>query len=138
MNNLFEQLAEITKPEDFPDYRYEYPELSQEGQKVTQDIVNRFSDQLKKSLNDILFEFTCNLGREIISEDSWLNLREKTRDALKGYPMKGEFERHDWVAMRAKILEENRDQIVSGIITDQEKEISRLNKAISYLQENRF
>lgn len=138
MNDLFETLAEATKPdapvENLSDYKYTYPELSENGKKVTEDIIRRFSEQLLGILSKTIGEFTCNIGNEITVDDSWINVREKVRDALMGYPVEGEYQGYEWKNIRAKILEENREQIMNDILKDKEKEIEALKESIRYLQ----
>ncbi len=124
-------------------YKHHYPELSEEGIEKTQQIINTFRKQLEDIVNDTLVKFTCNIGAEITSDDSWIDLRQKMTDALCGY---GEEERKQkqsgtylgqwWVKIRAKILEENRDAIINDIILDKEAEIANLKSQIISLQRN--
>lgn len=123
--------------EALEDYKYIYPELSEEGQKKTQEIVDRFAKRLHDVFNQVMYEFTCNIGNEITSEDSWLDIRQKTKDALAGYPAERGYSGVNWIEVRKKILEENRDAIINDIIIDKEEEIARLNGVIDQINQYR-
>jgi len=138
VENIFESIAEATKP-DSSDFLYVYPELTEKGKEVTQNIIDKFSKQLIEIFNDTIYSFTQNISEEITDDDSWISIRNKTRDALCGYPVSGSLSATNWVQIRKKILEENRDQIINDIISDKEDEIKRLNDTIIYLREhNRY
>jgi hypothetical protein len=123
-------------------YLYGYPELSKEGQERTQVIINKFAEQLKELMDNTVSDFTQNLALEIVDDDSWVDIRQKTLEALCGY---SESERRNkaggtylgqwWTQIRSKILSENRDAIITDIILDKEKEIGDLKQQIYYLQE---
>jgi len=125
-------------------YENHYPELSKEGQERTQLIIDKFGKQLWEMMNNSVSEFTQNLAIEIVNDDSWVDVRQKTLEALCGY---GEAERRNkaggtylgqwWVQIRAKILEENREAIISDIILDKEHEIKLLKERIEQLQKDR-
>lgn len=125
-------------------YNHGYPELSKEGQERTQEIIDRFKHELTELTNRTFSDFTRNLGAEIVDDDAWVDIRQKTLDALCGY---SEAERRNkqggtylgqwWVKIRAKILEENREAIINDIILDKEKEIESLKKTIENIQKYR-
>lgn len=124
-------------------FEYTYPELTEYGQKTTQDIINRFAKQLNELMNNTISEFTQNLAAEITNDDSWINIRQQTLDALCGY---SESERRNkeggtylgqwWVTIRKKILEENREAITNDILKDKQNEIKALTDRINCLQQN--
>ena len=118
-------------------YLYMYPELSGEGKAKTQEIVNKFKTQLEKIVNDTLYEFTCNIGNEIVDDDAWINVRQMTLGALYGYRTEGTYSYVNWEQVRRKIFEENREQIISDILIDKEKEIAGLKRTIELIQELR-
>ena len=119
-------------------YKYSYPELSEQGQKNTQVIINKFKEELEKVMNDTLYTFTCNLGNEIVDDDSWVNIREQTRHALCGYQTEGNYSSVNWEQVREKIFEENRDVIINDIILDKEKEIAQLKETINSMNAFRY
>lgn len=122
------------------EFEYSYPELTEYGQKTTQDIINRFAKHLNELMNNTVVEFTQNLAAEITNDDSWINVRQQTLNALCGY---GEADRDNkapgtyngqwWVTIRKKILDENREAIVTDIIKDKESEIYALTQRINQL-----
>jgi hypothetical protein len=113
-------------------YLYGYPELSEIGKENTKRILEKFKSDLSVLFNETLFSFTSNLANEIVDDDSWVDIREKTRDALCGYPSQGQYSSVNWEKIRKKIFEENREDIVNDIILDKEKEIERLKSSIDY------
>lgn len=125
-------------------YALHYPELSKEGQERTQLIIDKFGKQLWEMMNNSVSEFTQNLALEIVNDDAWVDIRQKTLQALCGYD---EAERRNkaggtylgqwWTQIRAKILEENRDAIVNDIIADKEKQIQELKDRINYMLNER-
>jgi hypothetical protein len=118
-------------------YLYGYPELSEIGKENTKKILEKFKSDLSVVFNKTLFSFTSNLANEIVDDDSWVDIRQKTRDALCGYPAKGQYSSVNWEEVRRNIFEENRTEIINDIILDKEKEIERLNNSIEYFQQNR-
>jgi hypothetical protein len=122
-------------------YAISYPELSPEGQEKTQQIIDKFTKQMQDLVNNTLFDFTSNIGAEIVNDDSWINVRQLTLEAFCGY---SESERRNkaadkylgqwWKQIRAKIFEENRESIISDIIADKDLEIKTLNERIEYMQ----
>lgn len=130
------------------EFEYTYPELSEYGQKTTQNIINRFAKQMSEVMNKSVVEFTQNLAAEITNDDSWINVRQQTLEALCGY---SEAERVNkeggtylgqwWVTIRKKILEENREAITTDILKDKDNEIYALTHQINQLRQdaaNRF
>lgn len=123
-------------------FQYSYPELSTEGQKRTQEIIDKFQNQLTEMMNNTIVSFTQNLAAEITGDDAWIDLRSQMTAALCGY---SEAERRNkaggtylgqwWVQIRAKILEENREAIINDIVADKELEIKNLKERINYLMD---
>lgn len=126
MNNIMENYSNM------------YPELSEHGKQVTQKIIDKFKIQLEELTNKTLYEFTNNIADEIVDDDSWINVRQQTRNALCGYPTEGQYSSVNWTQVRKVILEENQEVIVNDIIKDKDKEIERLTSEIQWFQQNRF
>ena len=105
-------------------------------------IVDKFRKQLEGIANDTLVEFANTMASEIVDDDLWINFRQTVVDALCGYgdrekKMAGTYNGQWWTKIRAKILEENRESIVSDIIADKEHEINLLKERIMILQSMR-
>lgn len=113
---------------------YGYPELTEKGKENTQKIIDKFQKDLFEVMNSTLVSFTQNLATEIVDDDSWVDLRDQVKSALCAYPSNGEYRLfgHDWIQIRKKILEENRETIVNDIILDKEKEIQLLKERIAF------
>jgi len=123
-------------------YAITYPELSKDGQERTKLIVEKFRKQLEDIANDTLVSFADTMASEIVNDDAWINFRRTVIDALCGYgdrekKIAGTYDGQWWAAIRKKILEENRESIISDIILDKEHEIKSLKEQIYFLQEHR-
>jgi len=115
---------------------YGYPELTEKGKEQTQIIINEFKKQLEEIVNNTLYSFTCNLANEITVDDSWIDIRKQTKDALCNYQGTQGYSGVDWVQVRKVILEENRDSIINDIISDKEKELESWKQAFYREQQN--
>lgn len=123
-------------------YAITYPELSKDGQERTKLIVEKFRKQLEDIANDTLVSFADTMASEIVNDDAWINFRRTVIDALCGYgdrekKIAGTYDGQWWTTIRKKILEENRESIISDIILDKEHEIKNLKEQIYFLQEHR-
>lgn len=122
-----------------PNYALYYPELSEEGQERTKIIVDKFRKQIEEVANQTFVEFADTMASEIVNDDAWIDFRRTVISALCGYgdpktKMAGTYDGQWWTKIRAKILEENREQIVSDILSDKEAEIKNLKEQINHLQ----
>lgn len=125
-----------------PDYTLYYPELSKEGQERTKLIVDKFKNQLEEIANNTFVSFADTMASEIVDDDAWIDFRRTVINALCGYgdrdkKMAGTFDGQWWTQIRKKILEENREAIVTDILLDKEAEIKMLKEQVNYLQNNR-
>jgi hypothetical protein len=123
-------------------YSISYPELSEEGQQRTKLIVDKFKKQIEEIASDTLVQFADTMACEIVDDDAWISFRSKVIEGLCGYgdpekKMAGTYNGQWWQRIRAKILEENREQIVTDIISDKEYEIKQLKETIELLQKYR-
>ena len=119
-------------------YAISYPELSEQGKQNTAQIIDKFKKQLEELMNDTLYSFTCNIANEITNDDSWINVRQKTKDALCAYMGTENYGGVNWERVRKIIFEENRDAIVNDLIEDKQREIDRLNEVINNMATNRW
>lgn len=122
------------------DYTIQYPELSKEGQERTKLIVDKFRKQIEEIASNTLVDFADTMASEIVDDDAWISFRRTVIDALCGYgdrekKMSGTYDGQWWTIIRKKILEENREAIVTDILLDKEAEIKKLQEQVYYLQE---
>lgn len=80
------------------------------------------------------------MASEIVNDDAWIDFRRTVINALCGYgdrekKMAGTYNGQWWTNIRAKILEENREAIVTDILLDKEAEIKKLQSQINYMHE---
>lgn len=123
-------------------YALYYPELSEEGHKRTKLIVDKFRKQIEEIANQTFVDFADTMASEIVNDDFWINFRQTVIDALCGYgdpekKMAGTYNGQWWTKIRAKILEENREQIISDIILDKEHQIKELQDRINHMMNDR-
>ncbi len=123
-----------------PNYALYYPELSKEGHERTKIIIDKFRTQLEEITNNTLVSFATTMAEEIVDDDAWIDFRRTVISALCGYgdrekKMAGTFDGQWWTQIRKKILEENRDAIVSDILLDKEHEINELKSQINYMRQ---
>ena len=126
------------------DYSVIYPELSEEGQIKTKQIVERFAKQLEELSNNTFVEFTNIIADEIVNNDSWISLRQKVIHALCGYSDRererkqaGTYLGQWWPKIRQEIYEANKEAIHDDIIRDKDYEIKQLKETIRIMQESR-
>lgn len=127
---------------DAPDYTIYYPELSKEGQETTKIIVEKFRKEIENIANETLVSFAKTMSEEIVDDDAWIDFRRTVINALCGYTdrekkMAGTYDGQWWTKIRAKILEENREAIITDILLDKESEIKRLQEQVWHLQNQR-
>lgn len=121
------------------DYAKVYPELSKEGHEKTKLIVDKFRKQLEDITSDTLVDFANTMADEIVNDDSWIDFRRTVISALCGYgdrekKLAGTYDGQWWTKIRAKILEENREDIINDIILDKEHKIKELENTIENLR----
>ena len=122
------------------DYSICYPELSKEGQERTKLLVDKFKKQIEEIASNTLVDFADIMASEIVDDDAWISFRKTVIDALCGYgdrekKMAGTYDGQWWVTIRGKILEENREAIVTDILLDKEAEIKKLQEQVNYMHE---
>lgn len=121
------------------DYSIHYPELSKEGHERTKAIVDKFRKQLEGITNDTLVQFANTMAEEIVNDDSWIDFRTTVINALCTYndrekKMAGTYDGQWWVQIRKRILEENREAIVTDILLDKEAKIRELEEQVNNMR----
>ena len=119
-------------------YSIMYPELSEAGKQKTDEIIRKFTGQLFEIMNDTLVSFTTTIADEIVDDDSWINVRQKTKEALCKYQDTENYGGVNWERVRKVIFEENRELIINDIILDKENEINELNNRINNMLIRQF
>lgn len=110
-----------------------YPELSEEGKKEAQLIMDAFKKKLKKAANEILSDFYCDVAMYIES-DSWTNFRNQLLDGFKDYGNRKIQGEYDFKEIRQAIYREYRDEIIQDLDQDLMEENKRLKETIEFLR----
>jgi hypothetical protein len=110
-----------------------YPELSEEGKKEAQLIIDAFKEKLNKVADEVISEFYCNVAMYIES-DAWTNFRNELIDGFKNYDNRKIQGEYDFKQIRQDIYREYRDEIIQDLNQDLVKENESLKKTIEFLQ----
>jgi len=113
-----------------------YPRLSEEGEKESQIIIDAFKEKLKAAAEDAIGELYCDVVPHIES-DSWTNYRNDLMDGFSNYGNRLIQGEHDFAKIRASILKNHHEEIISDLNQDMLKEIERLKEEIEFVT-NRF
>jgi hypothetical protein len=104
-----------------------YPELSEEGKKEAQLIIDAFKEKLKKVADEVISEFYCDVAMYIES-DAWANFRNQLLDGFKNYDNRKIQGEYDFEKIRQEIYLEYRDEIIQDLNQDLVKENESLKK----------
>lgn len=116
-----------------------YPELSEEGNKEAQALIDKFKESLIKVADEAIGDFYCDVAVHIES-DSWTNYRNEMMDGFRNYDNRKIQGKHDFKIIRQEILKNHREDIIKDLNQDLLKEIETLKKHIEFqnrLIENR-
>lgn len=111
-----------------------YPELSEEGKKEAQQIIDGFKEKMKKVVDEIIGDAYCDVVNYIES-DSWSNFRNQIMDGFKDYDNRKITAKYDFKEIRQSILKHHREEIIKDLDQDNLKEIDDLKNRIKYLKE---
>ena len=109
----------------------EYQELNERGNEEAVKIYNDFLTKLNKMVKKAASDFYIN-ALPFIESDAWVNYRT---DIFNNLCYSGLRDGHDWVAVRRKIYEENKEDIQNEIIKDLEKEIQQRTNVLHWMRE---
>jgi len=106
-----------------------YPELSEDGCKAAQYLVDGFKINLKKAALEVIDNLYMDVAVHI-EGDSWTNYRNKIMDGFRNYGNKMVHHEYDFKIIREEIFREFRAEIIKDLDQDNLKEIERLNAVI--------
>lgn len=113
-----------------------YPELKEPAQKEAQALVDKFKEQLKKSVEEVISDFYCDVVVHI-ETDSWMNFRNQIMEGFKNYNNRKIQGEYDFTKIRAEIFKEFREDIISDLNQDLIKEVEELKSQLKQLSELR-
>ena len=111
-----------------------YPELTEQGKKEAQRIMDSFKPMITKLVEDILSDLYADVVYHVES-DSWTNYRNALMDGFKGYSNRNH--KHDFAELRKAIYENHKEQIVEDLNQDLVEEIENLKQQIKWYREHR-
>lgn len=110
-----------------------FPELSEEGEKSAQKLIDNFKEQIKKAADETIEELYCDVA-VYIQDDSWKNFRNELMEGFKNYDNRKIQAEYDFKQIRQAILKEHREDIINDLNQDMVQEIESLKKTIEYFQ----
>ena len=111
-----------------------YPELTEQGKKEAQRIMDSFKPMITKLVEDILSDLYTNVSYYVES-DHWDNYRNALMDGFMGYGNR--HHKHDFAELRQAIYENHKERIVKDLNQDLVEEIENLKQQIKWYREHR-
>ena len=114
-----------------------YPDLSEEGQREAQEILNKFITKIKKIMHDVVEESVDEFYSDIIphiESDSWINFRNDLMDGFKNYNNRKFQGEYDFKQIRQEIYKEFKDDIIKDLNQDNLEEIEKLKEQIEFMR----
>ena len=94
-----------------------YPELTEQGKKEAQLILDKFKDKIKSLCDEVLGDLYCDVACYIES-DSWYNFRNKIKDGMTYYSNREEHLDYDFKDIRQGLYREYKDEIIKDLNQD--------------------
>lgn len=113
-----------------------YPELSEEGCKEAQKLIDKFKEQMKKATEDVLGELYVNVV-DYIESDSWGNFRNEIMDGFKNYDNRKIQGAYDFKEIRQAMYKEFKEDIDKDLNQDLLEEVKSLKEHIELIQKYR-
>lgn len=102
-------------------------ELSEDGHNEAMRLIENFKSTAIKALEDAVGDLYCDV-MPYIESDSWLNFRSQVLGGIKGCTPK--ISDYDFKAIRRKMFEDYREEIIDGINQDNLDEIEALKRQL--------
>jgi hypothetical protein len=104
-----------------------FPELSEDGAKEAQALIDRFKVALTKAAEEAIGNLYCDIAIHIGS-DSWTNYRNAMMDGYRNYSNRLVQGEHDFAEIRQAIYKEFREEINADLDQDNLKRIAELER----------
>ena len=107
-----------------------YPELSEEGAKEAQNLMNKFEADLKENAIEIIKGITETFYTDVlpyIESDNWINYKNNIMESVFSYSDNYDSEKR---RIRARIYAENKEEINKDLNQDLLDEITQLKQAL--------
>lgn len=109
-----------------------YPELTEQGKKQAQIIMDSFKPQLSAMIEEIMGRLYTDVSMYIES-DHWTNYRTHIIDGIAGYRSERGLGNHEFKQVRRAIYESHRDDIIKDLNQDLVNENEMLKQEIDRL-----
>ena len=113
-----------------------YPELTEEGEKEAQNIMDGFKEKMSKIAAGVMGELYCDVA-SYIETDSWMNFRNEIMEGFKDYGNNKIHAEYDFKAIRQKIFEDNKKEIIKDLNQDLIAEVESLKHTIKIMDDLR-
>lgn len=111
-----------------------YPELTEQGQKEAQRIMDSFKHKLAKLMEEVMADLYTDVSYYIES-DHWTNYRNALMDGFKGYTGGKPNHEYDYKELRQAIYRNHKDEIVKDLNQDLVEENEKLMERVEKLQQ---
>ena len=111
-----------------------HPELTEQGEKEAQEIMDSFKPRLKKMMDEALGDLYCDVTHYIES-DSWSNFRTSIFQGIRNYKMTGEDKLYpnELKSIRDAVYRDHKEEIIKDLNQDLIDENARLEETIKTL-----
>lgn len=111
-----------------------YPELSEEGKKEAEAVVELFKAKFKKAAEECLGEIYTEIP-SYIESDAWVNFRNALMSGFRNYGNRKLQADYDFKQIRQEIFFQFRDEILKDLDQDNLAKIDELQAEIRRLRE---
>lgn len=109
-----------------------YPELTEQGKKEAQRIMDSFKPKLAKLMGEVLGDLYTDVSYYVDS-DHWTNYRNALMDGFKDYGSGKPSHEHNYKELRQAIYRNHKDEIVTDLNQDLIVENEQLKKNVEQL-----
>lgn len=136
VEDYLDERRKISASEVDPKYPL-YPTLSEAGAKEAELIIEKFKDQILKTIERMIGDLYVDIPIYIES-DSWTNFRIALLAGFKDYNNRKLGNEYDFAEIRAQIFKDFREEIIKDIAADIVEENARLKEEIETLRKKLF
>lgn len=110
-----------------------YPELSEEGAKEAQQLIEKFKADITKVAEDTITQLYCEII-PYLESDSWGNFRNEIMSGFRNYNNKAKAQ-YDFKEIRQQIYKEFRSEIIPDLNQDLVEENETLKKQLEHMSD---
>jgi hypothetical protein len=114
-----------------------YPELTEEGAKEAQKVIDQFKDRIRKQMVSMIDEILGDFYVDVlphIESDSWTNFRSSIISGMSAYsPNLGSYDRK---RIREAIYRDHREEIIKDLNQDLIDEVESLKSQLDIARQH--